>query len=93
MSKLVYGRNGQVRFQSEQEKADAIDYLVNSSNVTLHHEDNQNQGAWGSEQRFHFEREEGIPESLKRNMTAGRGSMYGRINCKELYDEIKKLRG
>jgi len=92
MSKLVYGKDGQVRFRNEEEKKVAFDYLINSPNVTLHHENNQEQGAWASEQRFHFASENGVPECLKRNMTAGRGSMYGRINCKELYDEIRPLK-
>ena len=32
-----------------------------------------------------------IPECLKRNMTAGNGGLYGRINCKEFCDEIREL--
>lgn len=93
MSKLVYGKNGQVRFNSEEEKQEAFNYLLTSDNVDIFvHEDNQNQGAWASEERIHFYSEDGIPECLKRNMTAGNGSLYGRINCKELCDEIRALR-
>ena len=50
MSKLVFGKNGQVRFNSEEELRIAVDYIVNSSNVDFDiHEDNQDQGAWGYE--------------------------------------------
>lgn len=93
MSKLIYGKNGQVRFNNEEEKQEAFNYLLTSDNVDIFvHEDNQNQGAWASEERIHFYREEGIPECLKRNMTAGNSSLYGRINCKELCDEVRALK-
>ena len=93
MSKLVYGKNGQVHFNNEQEKEEAINYILTSSNVVFGiHEDNQNQGAWGPEERIHFKEEEGVPESLKKLMTAGRPGLYGRINCKEFCDEIRSLK-
>ena len=93
MSKLVYGKNKQVRFNSEEEKQEAFNYLLNSPNVNIFiHEDNQNQGAWAPEERIHFFKEEGVPECLKRNMTAGRGSLYGRINCKELCEELRAMK-
>lgn len=94
MSKLVYGKNQQVRFNNEAEKQEAIDYILNNpSNVDFNiHEDNQNQGAWGPEDRIHFFKEEGIPDCLKRQMTAGRGdSIFGRINCKEFCEELRRL--
>jgi hypothetical protein len=90
MSKLVYGKNGQVVFNSEEEKEEAFKYLCTSDNVDIFvHENNQEQGAWAPEERIHFKREEGIPECLKRQMTAGRSGIYGRINCKELCEEIR----
>jgi len=93
MSKLIYGKRGQVRFNDEVEKQEAYQYLLTSSNVDIFvHEDNQDQGAWASEERIHFFKENGVPECLKRNMTAGKGSLYGRINCKELCDEIRLLK-
>ena len=56
MSKLVYGKNQQVRFNNEAEKQEAIDCILNTpSNADFNiHEDNQNQGAWGLEDRIHF---------------------------------------
>ncbi len=92
MSKLVYGENGQVRFFSEEEKREAIEYILTSPNVDFNiHENNQNQGAWGPEDRIHFKREEGVPECLKRNMTAGRPGLYGRINCREFCEELRQI--
>ncbi|SDU77954.1 hypothetical protein SAMN04489737_0254 [Arcanobacterium phocae] len=90
MKKLVFGKHGQVRFKSEEELQEAIEYILSSDNVDFRvHEDNQNQGAWGPEERIHFKEEEGVPECLKRNMTAGRAGIYGRINCKEFCELIR----
>ena len=85
MSKLIYGRNQQIQFKNDTEKQEAIDYILNTpSNVDFKiHEDNQNQGAWGPEERIHFYSEEGVHECLKRQMTEGRRDLSGRINCKE----------
>ena len=92
MSKLVFGKNGQVRFNSEEELRIAVDYIVNSSNVDFDiHEDDQNQGAWGPENRIHFRSEVGVPECLRRIMTAGDRSNYGGINCKEFFEGIRKI--
>lgn len=90
MEKLVYGRNNQVSFKNAEEKEEALHYLATSSNVQFVCEDNQNQGAWAQEHRFHFQSKAGIPECLDRQMTAGRGNIYGRINCKELWIEVAK---
>ena len=90
MSQLIYGKNGQVRFNDESEKREAIEYLLTSPNVDFDiHENNQEQGAWAPEDRIHFKKKEGVPESLKRMMTAGRPGLYGRINCKEFCDELR----
>ena len=92
MSKLVFGKNGQVRFNSEEELRIAIDYILSSDNVDFEiHEDNQNQGAWGPEERIHFKSEIGVPDCLKRNMTAGRSGLYGRINCKEFCELVRAM--
>ena len=89
-TKLVFGRNRQVSFNSKEEKEEAIDYILTSSNVIMVHEDNQNQGAWADEYRIHFKTESGVPDCLKRNMTAGNGNIYGRINCKEFVLEVQE---
>lgn len=90
MSQLVFGRNGQVRFDSEEELRIAIDYILTSPNVDFGvHENNQDQGAWGPEDRIHFKSGKDVPKCLKRIMTAGRPGLYGRINCKEFCDLIR----
>lgn len=90
MSKLVFGKNGQVCFNSEDELRVAVDYILNSNNVDFDiHEDNQDQGAWGPEERIHFRSEMGVPDCLKRNMTAGRPGLYGRINCREFCELVR----
>lgn len=92
MSQLVYGKNGQVYFDTEEEKQEAIKYILTSPNVNFNvHEDNQDQGAWASEERIHFQSEIGVPKCLKKIMTAGRGNMYGRINCEEFCAELRGL--
>lgn len=92
MCRLIYGKNNQVRFNTAEEKQEAINYILTSPNVDFTiHENNQNQGAWAPEERIHFRIEEGVPECLKRLMTAGRNSLYGRINCREFCEEIRSL--
>lgn len=91
MSNLVFGKNEQVRFDSEEELRIAVDYILSSDNVDFEiHEDNHNQGAWGPEERIHFKSGQGIPDCLKRNMTAGKAGIYGRINCKEFCDIVRE---
>ena len=91
MEKLIYGKNGQVHFDNVTEKREAIEYILTSSNVDFNiHEDNQFQNAWGPEERIHFKKEDGVPESLKKIMTAGRPGIYGRINCAEFCEEVRQ---
>ena len=91
MGKLVFGKNGQVHFNNENEKQEAIEYLLTSDNVDFDvHEDNQEQGAWGPEERIHFKSEDGVPDCLKRLMTAGRPGLCGRINCQGFWVEVGK---
>lgn len=67
-----------VRFASRTKlKKEAFQYLLTSNNVDIFvHEDNQDQGAWASEERIHFYSGHGVPECLERNMTAGNGLPY-----------------
>ncbi|CAM4344409.1 hypothetical protein [Weissella hellenica] len=91
MSKLDYGVKKQVHFDSEADKQRAFDYLLdpNNTNIAFTHENNQNQNAWGPEDRIHFFSFTGVPNCLLDNMTAGVGNIAGRINCKELIDDLK----
>lgn len=91
MDKLIYGKNGQVHFDNEREKQEAVEYILTSDNVDFNvHEENQKQGAWGPEDRIHFKKEEGVPKPLKKIMTKGRDGLYGRINCKEFCEELRE---
>lgn len=92
MSKLVYGKKGQVRFANEDEKREAMEYLARSADIELRFERNDEQGAWTPEKRIYFHSSQGVPECLSRNWTAGTGSVVGRINAADLYDEVKELR-
>ncbi|EGJ36469.1 hypothetical protein [Streptococcus sanguinis] len=89
MTKLTYGKKDQVKFLDESEKIEAINYLKSSSNVVTVLEHNEEQGAWGSEKRFIIKDDDpNMPVGVRRNLTAGYKGCFGRINCKELYDEI-----
>lgn len=89
MSKLIYGKNKQVKFVSEAEKDEAFDYLMTSPDVEFYDEQNQDSGAWTNEKRIHFYSKTGVPAGLVNNWTAGRGTkLVARINCAELYDEV-----
>ncbi|WP_081770527.1 hypothetical protein [Brevibacterium sp. VCM10] len=92
MSKLIYGKNRQVQFLNEEEKLEAFEYLINSTDIEFRDEQNQHQGAWGPEKRIYFYSDANVPERLKRNWTGGTGNAQGRINCAELYDEVLPLR-
>lgn len=92
MSKLVYGVRGQVRFKSEEEKREALEYLATSRDVELRFERNDEQGAWAPEKRIYFYSEDGVPEGLRRNWTAGTGRVLGRINAADFYDEVAAIR-
>ncbi|NKC68024.1 hypothetical protein [Vagococcus fluvialis] len=92
MTKLIYGRNKQVQFKDKKEKEEAFNYLLSSDNIAFYHEKNKEKGAWGNEDRIHIKSEEGVPDSLKRMKTAGGPGLYGRINCKELVDELRSLK-
>lgn len=93
MTKLIYGKDNQVNFKSEDEKREAFQYLLDpkNDNIEFKHENNDLQGAWGAEDRIYFKKLDGVPDGLKRNMTSGVGAIEGRINCKELIDELKEL--
>lgn len=90
MSKLVYGKKDQVHFDTEEEKQIAVEYILTSSNVNFNiHENNQEQGAWAPEDRIHFKHLAGVPDCLKKLMTAGTPSIAGRINCKDFCEELR----
>lgn len=82
MVKLRYGTQDQVSFSNLNEYYYALGFLANSRNAELRWENNEDQGAWGSEGRIHcLVPESSFPQCYR--FTAGRGFVYARINCNE----------
>jgi len=80
-----FGRNNppQIQFNNESEYYKALGYLANNNHSTsLNWENNENQGAWGSEGRIHFyTNNPQITGSF--HLTAGTGNIHHRTNCNE----------
>ena len=88
MYKSYFGRTGQVRFSSPEEYYELLGYLAKSDGSTsLTWENNEDQGAWGSEGRicFHTRR---LPLVGHLRFTAGNGSIYKRVNCNDYIKHI-----
>jgi hypothetical protein len=85
-----FGTNNppQIRFNNENEYYKALGYLSKSDSTTsIHWEQNENQGAWGSEGRIHFLiTNPPIPGYFK--LTAGRPGVEHRTNCNEFIQNI-----
>lgn len=82
MVKLVYGSQKQVEFKTLSDYYFAMGFIANSHNAEIRWENNEDQGAWGSEGRIHCL----VPQSYFPQFfrfTAGRGNVYARINCNE----------
>jgi hypothetical protein len=90
MYQASFGTNTppQISFNNENEYYKALGYLAKSDGTTsIHWENNQNQGAWGSEGRIHFYiNSPTIPGYFK--PTAGRGNVINRTNCNEFIENI-----
>ena len=82
MPKLRYGAQNQVSFRDLHEYYFALGFLANVKNAEIRWENNEEQGAWGSEGRIHcLVPEDKFPQFFK--FTAGRGAVYARINCND----------
>lgn len=82
MPKLRYGNSDQVTFGNLHDYYFALGFLANSRNAELRWENNEEQGAWGSEGRIHcLVPQARFPQFFR--FTAGRGSVYARINCND----------
>ncbi len=85
--KLYYGTQEQVSFRDINEYYFALGFLANSRNAELRWENNEDQGAWGSEGRIHcLVPETQFPHGFR--FTAGRGNIYARINCNEYVGKL-----
>lgn len=97
MCKQSYGTQGQISFNSDTEYYQALGYLAKSDGTTsLTWENNQNQGAWGSEGRIHFYTDNPKITGYFRH-TKGTGNIISRVNCNEflsnLYENHKFKKG
>ena len=82
MAKLRYGQQGQVSFTDLEEFFYAMGFLANSRNAELRWENNEDQGAWGSEGRIYcLVPEEKFPQCFR--FTAGTGNVFARVNCND----------
>jgi len=83
-----FGRKNQIRFNNESEYYQALGYLAKSDGTSsIHWENNEEQGAWGSEGRIHFcIQNPPIPGTF--SLTAGTGRIVHRTNCNEFIQNI-----
>jgi len=91
MYKTQFGRVNKMRFNSAEEYYETLGFLAKSDGSTsLVWENNENQGAWGSEGRIHCHHSiNRFPAPLSRKFTAGNGtSILNRINCNEFIQHI-----
>ena len=84
---LRFGRQDQVKFSNLHEYYYALGFLANKNNAEIRWENNEEQGAWGSEGRIHcLVSENNFPPFFK--FTAGRGNVYARINCNDYVSDL-----
>jgi len=85
-----FGTNNppQIQFNNENEFYQALGYLArNNDSTSLNWENNENQGAWGSEGRIHFYvGNPSIPGYF--SLTAGTGNIKHRTNCNEFLSTL-----
>ena len=90
MYQNIYGTQGQIRFNNENEYYQALGYLAKSDGTTsLTWENNEQQGAWGSEGRIHFYTNT-PPISGYFRHTKGTGNIISRVNCNEFLSNLYK---
>ncbi len=89
MYKQNFGTKNQISFSNKNEYYELLGYLAKSDGTTsIHWENNQNQGAWGSEGRIHFYVAQ--PTNLSANLlhTKGANNISTRVNCNEFIENI-----
>ncbi len=88
MYQSSFGTKNQIVFNSENKYYQALGYLAKSDGTSsIHWENNEQQGAWGSEGRIHFYvKNPTIPGYFK--LTTGRPGVEHRTNCNEFIQNI-----
>ena len=85
---LVYGTTDQVHFSDAHEYYYVLGLLARAKRTSLVWEHNEEQGAWSSEGRIHIHADIGL-FSTNFNITAGRGSVLGRVNCNDYVSALQ----
>lgn len=94
MYKNVFGTKSQVVFSTAEDYYEFLGYLArNDSSTEIVWEDNQLQGAWGSEGRIHFFVPQPPALQAKLLHTAGVGNIVSRVNCNEFVEHINRYHG
>jgi len=88
MYQSSFGTRNQITFNNESEYYQALGYLAKyDGSSSIHWENNEQQGAWGSEGRIHFYiQNPNIPGYFK--LTAGTGNIIHRTNCNEFIQNL-----
>lgn len=90
MYKQSFGSKRQIQFQNEHQYYEMLGYLAKSDGTSsIVWENNEEQGAWGSEGRIKFYIQQ-IPLSANLLLTAGVGNVIHRVNCNEFIENIVK---
>ncbi|MFY7665916.1 hypothetical protein [Flavobacterium sp.] len=91
MYRQFFGKRNKMRFDTQTEYYETLGFLAKSDgSISLVWENNENQGAWGSEGRIHchFNINRFTPP-LTRKFTKGRAkNVIHRINCNEFVQDI-----
>mgnify|MGYP003433847479 FL=1 len=96
MTKLIYGANGQLKFESEKDLYVSIGFLA-KTNMRLYIENNHvnhsgGEPAWAEEWRMSFSHiPENIPESLKNSIKPNKDGSNPRLNNKEFINSLLKV--
>lgn len=91
MYKQYFGKRRRMRFDSQNEYYETLGFLAKSDgSITLVWENNELQGAWGSEGRIHCHSNlVKFTAPLKRKFTKGRAKkVLHRINCNEFVQDL-----
>ncbi|MGL5723626.1 hypothetical protein [Cetobacterium sp.] len=87
--KLRFGRTNIVSFKTKEDFFYTLGFLAKPGRVKLVWENNQNQGAWGSEGRIQcFKDIDKFPIELSTKMSEGIGNILKRINCNEYVEYL-----
>ena len=93
MAQLIYGKNGQLEFQSEKDLYISIGFLARA-NIRLYTEDNDvnlsgGEGAWANEWRMSFsDIPANTPQSIKDSIKPNKDGSNPRLNNKEFINEL-----